>query len=221
MDTQDFDELVRLLKARRVQFVCVNGHGETTMVEGWHDRVHALADAGFRLGIISNFARAFAPEELAAMARIAEIRISVDSHRPELLRQVRRHVALGNILVNMVGVSAKAAELGLPAPKYMWNCVVTDRVAGDLVDYVRFGLALGVRDFTLCNLVKFPDVEGAEPVNHVTTLDDEALEKFAGSLEEIRRKIRRFGGALHLESGLADTLHEEFERRALQAAERA
>jgi hypothetical protein len=188
------------------------------MVDGWHDRVHALADAGFRLGIISNFARVLSPAELAAMARIAEIRISVDSHRPELLREVRRHVALGNILVNMVGVTAKAAELGLPKPKFMWNCVVTDRVAAGLVDYVRFGLALGVRDFTLCNLVKFPDVPGADPVNHVTTLDDEALEKFAGALAEIRRKIDRFGGALHVESGLADTLDQEFERRALQAA---
>lgn len=214
MATDDFDGIVAGLLARRVSIVTVNGHGETTLIPGWHERINRLAEAGFRLSIISNFARLLTEPELAAMARIRNIQVSVDTHRPEVLRAVRRRVDLGNILINMAAVSATAERLGLPRPSYSWSCVVSDRVALDLVDYVRFGLVCGVRDFTLCNLTKYDDVEGAQNVNHVTTMPAAALARFADLLREVGQIIEAAGGSLTVQAGLVDSIDGQLVRSA-------
>jgi hypothetical protein len=213
MEVVDFDELVRMLKARRVRTLVVNGHGETTTIPGWHHKIAALADAGFRMSIISNFARLLTDEELAAMARISEIQVSVDSSRQEVLRAVRRRVDLGNILINMVGVTAAASRLGLPKPEFSWSCVVTDQVALDLVNHVQFGLACGVRHFTLCNLTKHDDIEGATKVRHVTALPEEDLRRVAQILGQAREIVEKAGGSLTIQAGLTDSIHQELATR--------
>jgi hypothetical protein len=129
MDIPDFDGLVQELKARRVRLIYLNGHGETTMVPGWHDKIMCLAAAGFRLSTISNFARLLEEEELEAMARISKIMVSIDTHRQEVQRIIRRRVDIGNILINMHRVTATASKLELPKPSFTWSCVVTDKVA--------------------------------------------------------------------------------------------
>jgi Radical SAM superfamily len=213
--TDDFDELIRSMKARRVELISVHGHGETTLVPGWHHWINALAEAGFRLCITTNFARLLTSEELAAMARISLICVSIDTHRPEVLRKIRRHVSMGNILINMAKTTAKAVELGLPKPVLRFNCVVTDQTALDLLDLVRFGLSCRVKHYHLCNLVKYPDVEGAEAVDHVTTLPNEPLQKFARMLDEVRQMVYDAGGELEIATGLTDTLYQEMTARGL------
>jgi uncharacterized radical SAM superfamily Fe-S cluster-containing enzyme len=215
LEMEDFDTMVAMLKKRRVNSLVVNGHGETTFVIGWHHRILALAAAGFSLSIITNLARLLEPDELAAMARISGIQVSIDTHRPEVLRRVRRRVELRNILDNMAGIASTAVECGLPIPTFMWSCVVTDQVAGDLVDYVRFGLSHGVRQFTLCNLTKYDDIDGVENVKHVTTLPSEELERFAASLEEARAIIAGVGGSLEIQAGLTDSVQEELRKRRI------
>jgi hypothetical protein len=212
MDTSGFDEVLNTMRTRDVQKVTVNGHGETTLLTGWHRRIDELATNGFDLSIITNFARLLSAEELAAMARISVITVSIDTHRPELLRQIRRRVSLGNILINMAATVAKAAELGLPAPLFVWSCVPNDKVAPDIVDYVRFGLACGVRTYHFCNLAKYPDVDDAESVEHVTTMPDEGLRKFAEDMGLVRRLISAAGGSI-VEAGLLDAVQYELETR--------
>ncbi|MDO9706840.1 radical SAM protein [Paracraurococcus lichenis] len=217
MDLGDFDALVATLRARRVQTLVVNGHGETTGIPGWHHRILALAAAGFRLAIISNFARLLREEELDAMARIASIQVSVDTHRPEVLRAVRRRVDLGNILLNMNGVRARAEALGLPQPVFAWSCVMSDKVALDFADYLRFGIAAGVRAFDVCNLSRYPDLPGVEMPEHATTLPDAELLRFADVLREGRALAARKGVTLTIQAGLLDTLRLELARRGLPA----
>jgi MoaA/NifB/PqqE/SkfB family radical SAM enzyme len=209
MDVTDFDDLVQMIKARQVNTLLVNGHGETTTIHGWHHKIVSLADAGFRLSMISNFARLLTDEELAAMARISQIEISVDTHRPDVLRAVRRKVDLGNILINMANVTSTASKLGLPRPQFSWSCVVSDRVALDLADYVRFGLACGVRNFTLCNLTKYDDIKDGKNVRHVTTLPREDLKRFLDLLEQVRAMVSAAGGNLTIWSGLVDSIHQQ------------
>jgi MoaA/NifB/PqqE/SkfB family radical SAM enzyme len=213
MEVDDFDNVVAMLKKRRVKAVSVNGHGETTMIPGWHHRVMALANAGFTLAIISNFARLLSPEELEAMAHISSIEVSVDTHIPEILRKVRRHVDLGNILVNMMGVRAKAAALGLPQPFFSWSCVVTDKVVPYFVDYVRFALACGVRKITVCNLMKYDDLENVDNTQHVTTLPDDKLEQFATLLEEAQGIIKEANAQMYIQAGLTDSIAQELATR--------
>ena len=202
MDIVDFDSLVQQLKARRVRKVAVNGHGETTMIPDWHHKIMRLADEGLCMSIITNFARLLRQEELEAVARISEIMVSIDTHRPELQQVIRRRVDIGNILINMSSVTATASKLGLPKPKFIWSCVVTDQVALDLVDYIHFGLACGVRHFALANLTKYDDIEGAKNVQHVTTLPATELRQFSDLLEQARTIIASAGGSLTIQSGL-------------------
>jgi MoaA/NifB/PqqE/SkfB family radical SAM enzyme len=194
----------------------VNAHGETTMVPGWHHLVNELAEAGVELQIITNFARLLSTDELAAMARIRRITISIDTHRPEVLRSIRRRVSLKNILTNMANTKAKAAELNLPPPQFIWCSVMTDRVAPDFVDYLRFGIALGVKDFFIANLTKHDDVADAENVNHVTTLPDAELISFSRMLDEGSSMVRRAGGYIDLSPGLVDTVEQELVTRGLK-----
>ena len=216
MEADLFDDVVRILKTRGVEFIVVSGHGETTMVPGWHHRVNELVAAGLKLHIITNFARLLSPDELAAMARIRQITISIDTHRPELLRRIRRRVSLGNILINMTNTAAKATELGLLPPKFVWNCVMTDKVAADFIDYLRFGLTLGIEDFFVSNLTKHDDIAGgAENVNHVTTLPDQELRKFVRMLDEGSAMVRAAGGYIDIATGLVDTVKQELAARGL------
>jgi hypothetical protein len=211
-----FDDVVQVLKTRDIGSIVVSGHGETTMVPGWHHRVHELAAAGIELQIITNFARLLSPEELAAMARIRQITISIDTHRPEVLRRIRRRVSLGNILINMTNTAAKAAELGLQPPKFIWNCVMTDKVAPDFIDYLRFGMTLGIREFFVSNLTKHDDIADVENLNHVTTLPDPELRRFARMLDEGSAMVRAAGGYIDIATGLVDTVKEELTARGLQ-----
>lgn len=219
MDLSDFEGLVAWLKTRRVETLVVNGHGETTMIHGWHRRISSLADAGFRMSMITNFARLLTEEELAAMARIAHIQVSIDTYKPEVLRQIRRRVSLGNILINMMSVSAAASRLGLPKPSFSWSCVVSNRVALDLLDYIHFGLACGVRDFSLCNLTKYDDVDGAENVHHVTTLERTKLEQFSVLLEKAKSLVADVGGWLDIQSGLTDSVQQALAKELSHDAE--
>jgi hypothetical protein len=216
MEPDLLDDVIQVLKARQIKFIQVNAHGETTMVQGWHHRVNELAAAGIELQIITNFARLLSPDELAAMARIPRITISIDTHRPEVLRRIRRRVSLGNILINMANTAAKAAELNLPRPKFIWCSVITDKVALDFVDHLRFGMALGVKDFFVANLTKHDDIAGAENVNHVTTLPDAELSRFARMLDEGSAMVQAAGGYIEISAGLVDTVRQELAARGVR-----
>ncbi|HYH21176.1 MAG TPA: radical SAM protein [Azospirillum sp.] len=214
LEIPDFDAIVGTLEARGRPRVVINGHGETTLLPGWHERVEALAARGFDISIISNFARLFSDEEVQALTRLCAVQISVDSHRPELLRRLRRKVDLGTILVNMSNVRARAQADGRPAPSFSWSCVVSDQVALDLVDYVRFGLASGVSHFTFCNLTQYPDIDGVQPVRHVTTLPTGDLRRFLDHLAEAGRIVAESGAVMEVAAGLTDTAEAELTRRA-------
>ena len=74
---------------------------------------------------------------------------------------------------------------------FTWSCVVNDQVALGLVNYIHFGLSCGVRHFTLSNLTKYPDIEGATNVQYVTTLSDKEL----NSLQDWQEQRRLLGFA--------------------------
>jgi MoaA/NifB/PqqE/SkfB family radical SAM enzyme len=195
-EVDDFDKLVEQLKTRKVKTVNVNGHGETTFVPGWDRRITTLADAGFDITIITNLARLLNPEELAVMARMYIITVSIDTHEKRLLSQIRRHVKLENILTNMRAIEAAADELKLPRPTFVWSCVVSDLVAMKLADFVRFGLTQGVKDYVLCNLVEHQGISAPLQPKNVLTLPREELAQFAKVLAEVKRLVREANGGL-------------------------
>lgn len=202
----DFDTLVDSLKARRVASLVVNGHGETTAMPRWQRHVGKLADAGFDLAMISNFARPFRPDEIESLVRVRSIQVSVDTHKPDLLKRLRRQVSLGTILVNMAAIRTAAGRLGHRCPEFSWSCVVSDQVASDLADFVRFGLACGVRHFDLCNLQERDPLPGAIHARHVSRQAPDALRRFKDALAEARSLVMQAGGSITVQAGLEDTV---------------
>jgi len=209
MEPDLLDEVIRISESAGVGFIQVNAHGETTMVPGWHHRVNDLAAAGIELQIITNFARLLSSEELAAMARIQRITISIDTHRPEVLRRVRRSVSLGNILINMANTALKRPNLACRGPKFIWCSVITDKVALDFVDYLRFGMALGVKIFLSPISQSTMILPVPKTANHVTTLPDAELISFAEMLDEGSAMVQAADGYIDISAGLVDTVRQE------------
>jgi len=207
----DIGQLAEMMRARNVQLVQINGHGETTSMPNWQMVVHELLKNGFPLALISNFARHFSDEELETLACLSQIQISVDTHRPQLLRKIRRRVDLGTILVNLAGVRMKASALGRPSPRFSWSCVLTDIVAPDFVDYVRFGLACGVHDFFVCNLTEYDDLIASGTVGHVTKMDIRQLAELSANLDKAKELVAQAGGCLDIQAGLTDCIREKLE----------
>lgn len=207
LEITNFDHFIEEMKERCVQSVSVNGHGETTFVPGWQERVDALLDAGFGISITTNLARALRPEELGTMARMSYIHVSVDTHNKALLKRLRRKVDLEIILNNMKEIEMKAREFCLPKPQFIWSCVVSNRVALGIVDYVRFGLDCGVRDYVFCNLVEWPTPPGTIEVTNVAALNNEDLARFCTLLKQVEDMIRDAGGSLHIAGDLAEIVN--------------
>jgi hypothetical protein len=89
-------------------------------------------------------------------------------------------------------------------------------VASDFLDYLRFGITLGVKTFFVANLTKHEDVAGADNVKHVTTLPDAELKQFAQMLDEGCRLVDGIGGYIEIEAGLTDTVQQELDARGLR-----
>ena len=72
---------------------------------------------GIPLRLTSNFAKSFDIEELEALACMDSISISIDTADRMLLRRLRRHVHLRQIMTNMTLVKAAAVKLHRGATK--------------------------------------------------------------------------------------------------------
>jgi len=57
LDISNLDNFIAGISDYKTNLIQVNGHGETTMIEGWGKFCQKLLDKGFPLVITSNFAR--------------------------------------------------------------------------------------------------------------------------------------------------------------------
>jgi len=219
LNLSDFEELINSLKKRNVKTINVNGHGETTIVKNWNSYCDRLLDSGFSLNIISNFSRQLSDEEAYTLARFSHISISCDTVNPTLFRTLRRGGDLPTILVNMAKLKGAALKNKLPDLFYSWSCVVTDKNVFELDDYVCFGLALGVKRFTFCNLTKYEDVEGETNVYHVSTLEKNKLHKAYEMLYKCFQIIEDNKCTYYCMPGLIETIKEKLEGEQIQKLE--
>src|SRR5438094_849391 len=90
--------ILSIARDHRLRAVHVNGHGETTFVQGWVDVCRPLLDENLPLMIITNLAKVFSTEELELLGQMDSIAVSVDTADPELLRRLRRKVDLNRII---------------------------------------------------------------------------------------------------------------------------
>lgn len=186
--------------------VALNGHGETTTAEGWHEVVGAITATGAQAHLTSNFARLFSERELGAMLDLTTVVVSLDTDDAELLRRTRRSVDLRVILENVYRLQRAAARRGVRSPLLTASCVVHTHNVMHLDRFVRFCLARGFCGFDFCNLTKNPDLPGALNVGHVTSLPPEELSKAYWKLVEAKGVAFSRGASCEIQSGLLDSI---------------
>lgn len=215
MDFLDFENLIDSLRERKVTLVSVNGHGETTMVKGWESYCARLINAGFRLHLISNFARPFSDDEAAVLAKFYSIEVSCDTFDPLLFAQMRRGGDVRTIIYNIGKVRAAALQLRIPGPMFSLSCVVADRNVLRLPEFAQYGLASGIRRFRFMNLTKMKDLGGgAINVRHIGELEPEDREEAHRAMQESFAIIEKNGGVYFCEPGLLDVAAASPEERA-------
>jgi len=161
--------LARVPEDARDLRIDLNGHGETTYHPDWLRIARAALDTGARVTILSNFAKPFDQEEIATLARMSVIQISIDTPDENLLKQLRRRVSLAIILRNMHLVRAYAMQQRLH-PAWSISCGVYDRTVPTLRDLAWFAVSAGFDSVVFWNLVKYPDVP--EPSMRVRPISD-------------------------------------------------
>ncbi|MCB9882946.1 MAG: radical SAM protein [Planctomycetes bacterium] len=202
---EHFEALTKLIVDRAPEIVMINGHGETTIVKDWDVYVRHWLDLGLNLEIITNLSKKLKDTEIETLARLRRVTISTDSSVPELFEALRRNAKWeifdSNLTRLMEAIARNEKETVLT-----FSCVVSDICAPKLEEFADYGLARGVRYFEFCNLAKYPDVEGAQPVRHLSELPRDERDQLAQSTRRMLEKLRAHGVQFAWPEALAQTL---------------
>lgn len=157
--------------------VGVNGHGETTHHPQWKEFCDDLLAQGAPLSVITNLGRRYSPEEIATLSGFALIQISLDMADEELLKRIRRKVDLSRILANITAIRAHALLAARKPPVFAFSCGLYDKSISRLDGFAALAVTMGIRNVTFWDMMKYPDVPGAETVRPLRELDDEELRR--------------------------------------------
>ena len=170
------NKIISQLKAQPgLEYVDVNGHGETTVHPNWKPICDSMLDAGFALRIGTNLAKHYSDAEIETLARFSGIVVSIDTADRELLRKLRRSVDLRSILHTITRIRAMALRLGTPPPAFGFSSGVYDLNARLLPDLARLAAVLGIKDAIFWKLRKYPDIPGALNIRPLTALPPDEL----------------------------------------------
>ncbi|MBK9470706.1 MAG: radical SAM protein [bacterium] len=157
--------------------VGVNGHGETTHHPRWREFCEQLLAQGAPLSVITNLGRRYDEAEIDTLSRFTLIQISLDTADEELLKRIRRKVDLSRILANMTQIRLRALLTARRAPIFAFSCGLYDKSISRLDTFAGLAVTMGVRNITFWDLMKYPDVPGAETVRPLRELDDDELRR--------------------------------------------
>jgi molybdenum cofactor biosynthesis enzyme MoaA len=196
------DRMFAELRTRKVEMVCLNGHGETTMLPGWQQKVGGFVEH-FPVSMTTNLSKVYSEDELLTLARFKSINVSLDTADARALRQVRRSVDLDRIIANIALIRERAARIGAPGPNLHIFCTVHDQNALHVEELARLAVSLKAHAVQFTRLVKYRDVEGATNVHPVSTMSEadrhkarEAIDGARALLEENGISVTFWGNAL-------------------------
>jgi MoaA/NifB/PqqE/SkfB family radical SAM enzyme len=205
------EKIVAYAVSNPASHVCVNGNGETTLRKNWDDYCDRILEKNPNLGIITNLSKEFTDKELSTLCRFKSIEVSCDTADPELFRKLRRGAELERLLNNMELIKSAAIRENHQPPLFSWSCVLNDRNVFNLDDYVLLALQHGVQSFSLCNLIKHPEVTGVLSVKHITELSDEKFNEAAQIVLETVRILMKNKIKFHGIHGLMQTILRKYE----------
>lgn len=208
------EKLIDSLVRRRVELVCVSGHGETTIFPEWVRICEKMLAAGLKLHIISNFCKPMTTAEADTLARFHTIEVSCDTADPELFSKLRRGGQLSTLTANLEKVRRAGLEKFRQVPRFSFSCVVSDQNVFELDEYLEFATAHGIRHFDFCNLTKYPDIPDAINPRHVSELPPSEARSALEALERLIASLEHKGASFQMQSGLLDSLRSRIQDAA-------
>lgn len=195
--------LIRL-HPREVQ---LSGHGETTVIPGWHRVARSLMERGLPVSLTTNMARPFEPDELEVLSRMVRIVASCDTADPELFASIRRGGDLSQVERNLDALVRLCRERSRQQPYLAINAVLTDLNARGLPALARWAARLGVNGLSLVGLVPYPEpVENGASVPLPGPVDPDLA---ARSIAETRSVAQELGLDFNVMPGLEASLARE------------
>jgi len=183
--------------------VSVNGHGETTFMEGWTEHVGPLLEAGLPVALTSNLAKDYSDDELRVLGGIHTIAVSIDTCDRQLLRRLRRRVDVRQIVTNINLI--RAAAPGRP-PHFHFLSGLYDQNSLQLDAFVRFAAALGVEAMNFWNMAKYDyDAAKIPQGDRPLPLDELAEDELRVCLTAVAR-----GFEVARDRGVAINVHGDF-----------
>ncbi|MHC4844665.1 MAG: radical SAM protein [Planctomycetota bacterium] len=181
LEVVDRDALVEQLVALGPETFQINGHGESTLVEGWVDLARALLERGLAITVISHLNKPMTDEEIDTMARFERITVSCDTSDADVYRRLRRGGLLERVERNIKRILTSADRDGRPRPYISFNCTVSHINVLGIPELVSWAADLGLPAVALTNLEEYPPIEGVEQPLHPSRTDP------VGGLAAVRR----------------------------------
>lgn len=190
--------------------VYINGHGETTFREDWTSLIRPLFESGVVVRLQSNFAKEFSEEELETLSAMRAIKISIDAADRALLRKLRRHVDVRQIITNIYAVRLTARRLLRKAPEFSFSCGLYDKSAPHVVELARLAVELGIEIVEFWNLHEHEDLSGSVPdaelVHPLHSLSDADLRPRIKEILSATKFLRSHGIKAHIQGDFVDKL---------------
>jgi MoaA/NifB/PqqE/SkfB family radical SAM enzyme len=186
--------------------ISVNGHGETTYMDGWDDICRDMLDHGLSIAITSNLAKEYTQAELEVLGSMKAIAISIDTADRALLRRMRRKVDIRQIVMNIMMIRAASLRMDCRPPNIHFLCGLYDKNSLHIEGLSRLAVALKVHMLSFWNLTAYPmentDVpKGDEPI----PLDQLSIDELRPRVAAIRRAVE-----LARNNGLGVEVHANF-----------
>lgn len=165
------EDLARQVLALRPSEVQINGHGETTLIEGWHRVADVLIRRGIRLTLTTHFNKRLTDEEIELISRLWVLTISCDTADPALYAELRRGGRLERLQENLRRVREACARRRGRKPYVSLNCTLTHRNVATLPGLVHFAKAEGADAVSVTNLLEYPELPNADRARHPAEVD--------------------------------------------------
>jgi MoaA/NifB/PqqE/SkfB family radical SAM enzyme len=219
--------ILDIARNHKLKGVHINGHGETTFMQGWVDVCKPLLQENLPLMIITNLAKVLSADELEVMSQMNIVAVSIDTADPDLLRRFRRKVDLNRIVRNINAIRETASRLNRQPPHFHFSCGLYDKNSLFIEDLARFMVDLDIKSVGFWNLTKWgyetlpyqnTDVPEDDRVYALDELSDDdlrpriaAIQRAIAVLSENRIQVDVYGDFVNT---LAVRLNDKFDAMA-------
>lgn len=202
------DRILNELILRSPVVIHLHGHGETTIIDGWQKYAQKLIDHNINTSLCSNLNKQFENEEIDMLSKLTHLAVSIDTLDPTLFKQLRRGGDIKQVVFNLLKILSAARRYNRPL-KVSFSIVVCDVNLVGLIDLIHFGINLGIKGFTFCNLGVHDTPQGAIKVRHIAELSASECSKALTIFDEIKSLCLLHNVTCDLKYGIIDSLNHK------------